>query len=1026
MLRFTFFVLLSFPLSALEFNRDIRPILSDRCFACHGPDAGNRKTKMRLDVEASAKQDLGKGRFAIVPGDVAASELFRRITSDSKTLRMPPAYAGHDKLTDSEIQLIRQWISEGAVYQNHWAFIAPKRPAAPAVSRPDWVRNPIDAFVLARLDREKLTASPEAEKRTLARRVTLDLTGITPTPTEIDAFVHDESPKAYESLVDRLLGGTRYAERMAIRWLEAARYADTNGYQSDGVRSMWRWRDWVINAFQTNMPFDRFTVEQIAGDLLPNASLDQKIATAFHRNHRTSAEGGIVEEEFRTEYVADRVETTSTVWMGLTFGCARCHDHKYDPMKQKEFYQMFAFYNNLPERGLVYNFGNEEPFLPAPTKEMSDQLSQLDAKVLAAEQHWQGLANILHKSQKEWEKRISRTSGYDWQMTAGQVLHQPLEEAGVKVEGQLPVALGKVKQARLFDGNSFTDEGNEIAKFNYLDPFTLAAWINPTSPKGAIISRAEDYLEGNGYGLYLIDGKLRLHITLRYTDISLRVESADPVKLNEWQHVAVTYDGYRKGSGVHMYVNGLERKLNILFDELTFPFGGNQPVRIGAGGGMRFKGSIDEARIYKEALSPEQVSTLSLLSTIPQLASIPAKKRSAEESAKLRFCFLESDAPAAIKQAQVDLTAARLERKKYAEAIPTVMVMKEGPPRDAFLLKRGAYDAPGEKVTAATPGFLPALKPEWPVNRLGLAKWLVDRENPLTARVQVNRYWQMFFGLGLVKTVEDFGSQGEWPIQPELLDWLAVEFMDSGWDVKHMLKTMVMSNTYRQSSRVTPELLTKDPENRLMARGPRLRLSAEVLRDNSLAISGLLVNKVGGPSVKPYQPPGLWQELTGGGGYKEDKGEGLYRRSLYTYWKRTIAPPSMVTFDSPTRETCTVRENRTNTPLQALNLMNDVVYLEASRKLAERILRASLDQTGRLRFAFEQVLGRVPKAAELTVLARVLDDFKRQFAGRKDAAVKFLEQGDSPRDEHFAPEELAAYASVASLILNLDEAITKE
>ncbi len=1027
MLRLSLIFLFALPLAAVEFNRDIRPILSDRCFACHGPDAGNRKTKMRLDIEASAKQDLGKGRFAVVAGDAAASELFRRITSDSKTLRMPPAYAGHEKLTAVEIELIRQWINEGAVFQNHWAFIAPRKSALPATSRPSWIRNPIDAFVLARLDREKMAASPEADKRTLARRVTLDLTGIAPTPTEIDAFVADTSPNAYEKLVDRLLASTHYAERMAIRWLEAARYADTNGYQSDGIRSMWRWRDWVINAFQTNMPFDRFTIEQIAGDLLPNPNLDQKIATAFHRNHRTSAEGGIVEEEFRTEYVADRVETTSTVWMGLTFGCARCHDHKYDPIKQKEFYQLFAFFNNLPERGLVYNFGNEEPFIPAPTKDMSEKLQQFDNKVQAQQQRWQNLDSTLNKSQSSWEKRVAKTKSYDWQLTASQVLHQPLEDSGVKVDGQLPATQGRVKQARVFDGSSFTDEGSDIAKFNYQDPFTLAAWINPTAPKGAIISRAEDYLEGTGYGLYLIDGKLRLHITLRYTDISLRVESAESVKLNEWQHVAVTYDGYRKGSGVHMYVNGVDQKLNILFDELTFPFGGNQPVRIGAGGGMRFKGAIDEARIFKEALTAQQVSTLPLLNTIQELAAIPSKKRSPAQAAKLRFCFLETEAPADIKQSQADLTKAKLERKKFAESIPTVMVMKEGPKRDSFLLKRGAYDAPGEKVEADTPSFLPLLQTDWPVNRLGLAKWLVNRSNPLTARVQVNRLWQMLFGLGLVKTVEDFGSQGEWPIQPELLDWLAVEFMDSGWDVKHMLKTIVMSSTYRQSSRLTPQLLAKDPENRLLARGPRLRLSAEVLRDNSLAISGLLVDKVGGPSVKPYQPAGLWQELTGGGGYTADKGEGLYRRSLYTYWKRTIAPPSMVTFDSPTRETCTVRENRTNTPLQALNLMNDVVYLEASRKLAERMLRdGGPSQTARLQLAYNLVLGRNAKPAELSVMAGVLDTFHQQFAGNKDAAVKFLAQGDSPKDETFPPEELAAYASLASLVLNLDEAITKE
>ena len=1027
MLRIVIFAL-ALPLTAaVEFNRDIRPILSDRCFSCHGPDNGTRKTKMRLDQEAAAKQDLGKGRFAIVAGNPGTSEIFKRVISDNKTLRMPPSYAGHEKLPAAEVELLRQWIVEGAVYQNHWSFIAPIKAALPIVSNPGWVANPIDAFVLARLDKENLKASPAAEKRTQIRRVTLDLTGLSPTGAEIDAFLNDESPKAYEALVDRLLASPRYAERMAIRWLEAARYADTNGYQSDGVRSMWRWRDWVINAFQTNKPFNQFTIEQIAGDLLPNATLDQKIATGFHRNHRTSAEGGIVEEEFRTEYVADRVETTSTVWLGLTFGCARCHDHKYDPMKQKEFYQLFAFFNNIPERGLVYNFGNEEPLLKAPTPEMDATLALFDQKMKQADQQWTNLQSSIEKAQSDWEKKIRKNAAYDWHLTENLVAHERLDRHGVKSDGKLPIVEGKVKQARRFDGKSFASLGEDVAKFNYLDPFTLAAWINPAKPKGAIIARAEDYLEGNGYGLYLIDGKLRLHITLRWTDISLRVETAQQVKLNQWQHVAVSYDGYRKGSGVHMYVDGVDQKLNILFDELTFPFSRKQDLRIGAGGGMRFEGLIDDARVYKTALDPDQISILSVLDPIARIAQIEPGKRTAAQAAKLRLCYLEKFASATAKQTQSAMFAARAERKKFYESIPTVMVMVEGAQRDSFLLKRGAYDAPGEKVSAAVPSFLPPLKKDWPVDRLGLARWLVDRANPLTARVQVNRYWQSFFGNGLVKTVEDFGSQGEWPLAPELLDWLAVEFMDSGWDIKHLIKTVVTSNTYRQSSKVTADLLAKDPENRLMARGPRLRLAAEVIRDNSLAMAGLLVEHVGGPSVKPYQPAGLWQELTGGGGYQADKGEGLYRRSLYTFWKRTIAPPSMVTFDSPSRETCTVRENRTNTPLQALNLMNDTLYLEAARKLAERAMRdGGADEAGRLGYVYRLVLGRSPKAAELAVLGRVLGEFRSQFRGKPDLAVKFLSQGDSPRDEKLDAAEMAAYANVASMVLNLDEAVTKE
>jgi hypothetical protein len=984
----------------LNFNRDIRPILSDRCFACHGPDPGNRKSNLRLDVEAEAKADLGGGRRGVVEGQPEASGVIQRVTSRNKSLRMPPAYAGHDALAERDIETLREWIRQGAKYAPHYAFAAPSRPDPPRVRNEAWARNPVDRFILARLEREGLSPSPEADRERLLRRVSLDLTGLAPSPEETARFLADSTDQAYERAVDRLLASPRYAERMAVRWLEAARYADTNGYQSDGPRDMWRWRDWVIAAFHRNMPFDRFTIEQIAGDLLPGAALDQRIATAFHRNHRTSAEGGIVDEEFRVEYVADRTETTATVWLGLTLGCARCHDHKYDPFTQKDFYSLFAFFNQVPEKGFVYNFGNEEPYIKAPLPEQAEHLRVLDGELAAARAKYEAALAAAAGARRAWEKSLRKSPPLRWAPAEGLALHVP--EAGA------------------FDGKrELVAAPPESVRLNYRDPFTFAAWIKPESEKGAILSKAEEYFEGTGHGLYLVDGKLRLHVVFRWTDLGMRLETEEPLKLREWQHVAVTYDGGMKASGVSMYVNGRKQKVKILFDQCIWPLDPKEPWRIGSGGGLKFEGAIGEVRVWTRELPAEEVGTLPLRATLNELAA--RKMPGAAERRLLELAFLDLAAPAPLREAREELRLRRIARDDFYAKIPTVMVMTDRPEkRPTFVLKRGAYDAPGEPVEAGTPAALPPMRPEWPRNRLGLAYWLVSRENPLTARVAVNRFWQMLFGTGLVKTTEDLGSQGEWPVHLELLDWLAVEFMDSGWDVKRILKTIVMSNTYRQSSRLTPELLQRDPENRLYARGPRLRLGPEAIRDQALQASGLLVERVGGPSVKPYQPPGLWKELSGGE-YETGAGEDLYRRSLYTYWRRTIAPPAMITFDSPTREVCTVRETRTNTPLQALNLMNDVTYVEAARKLAERMM----DHGDPLEHGFRLVLARSPRAEEKAVLKKMLERFRSRYAAEPAEAGKLLAVGASPLARPVSPE-FAAYAAVASMLLNLDEAVTKE
>jgi Protein of unknown function (DUF1553)/Protein of unknown function (DUF1549)/Concanavalin A-like lectin/glucanases superfamily/Planctomycete cytochrome C len=1009
----------------IDFNRDIRPILSDQCFACHGPDAAKRKTKMRLDTESGA-------RIAIVSGHPEQSELVRRVVSQDQAVRMPPAYAGRAALKPAEIDRIRRWIAQGARWQPFWSFMPPQRPALPTVRDPNWVRNPIDRFILDRLEREGLHPAAEADQAALLRRVSLDLTGLPPTPAQVDAFLQDASPDAYGKVVDGLLASPRYGERMAFRWMEAARYGDTNGYQTDGPRDMWRWRDWVIDAFNRNLSYDRFTVEQLAGDLLPGATLEQRIATGFNRNHRTSGEGGIIPEEYRVEYVADRAQTTATVFMGLTMGCARCHDHKYDPISQKEFYRLFAYFNRIPdEKGFVWNYGNEEPLAKAPLPEHTQKLAALDMQIAAAQARWDGMQPQLRAAQHAWERTAAQAADPDWAIPEGLVFRSGREAAKVAgcEAGAADCTWPAGEAPQHFDGKHYLEADGKIADFDYLQPFTMAAWIQPESASAAIVSHVEDFFEGMGHALLLVDGKIRVHIHRRFTDLGIRVESVAPVAMHQRQHVLVIYDGERKASGVRIYLNGEPVAVKILFDQNTEPIHHPKtPLRIGAGGGLRFTGSIEDVRIYNRALSPEEAAATAVSESVGQLIAIPEKRRSPAQAGKLAAYYLERGAAPEFRSARDELEALRRERKEFDARIPSVMVMADSAtPRDTFLLKRGAYDAPGEKVMSGLPEILAAPHPEWEKDRLGLARWLVDRKNPLTARVAVNRFWQSYFGFGIVKTVDDFGAQGEFPVHPELLDWLATEFMESGWDVKAIQKTIVMSATYRQASRVSAELLQKDPDNRLLARGPRFRLGPEVIRDQALAVSGLLVEKVGGPSVKPYQPAGLWQELGGGSGYKQDQGEGLYRRSLYSYWKRTVAPPFMVNFDSPNREQCTVFENRTNSPLQALELMNDVTFLEAARKLAERMMmEGGASPAERVSYGYRLVLARAPDAGRRQALLKALDGLMAGYRGDAAAAREFLQQGESPVRPGLDERELAAYAGVASLLLNLDETITKE
>ncbi|MBL8228552.1 MAG: DUF1553 domain-containing protein [Bryobacterales bacterium] len=1017
----------------VEFNRDVRPILSDKCFGCHGPDAKTKNIALRLDVESMAKSDLG-GRFGIVEGDPAKSEVIRRVTTEKKALRMPPLASGHT-LGEKEIDTLRTWIAEGAKWQKHWSFLAPVRHPLPAVRDGLWPRNGIDHFILARLEREGVKPSGEASRETLARRVSLDLTGLPPTVAELDAFLKDTSPQAYERMVDRLLASPRFGERMAIRWLDAARYADTNGYQFDGERVMWRWRDYVIESFNRNKPYDRFLVEQIAGDLLPGATLEQKIATGFNRNHRANTEDGIIPEEYAVEYVVDRIETASTVFLGLTTGCARCHNHKYDPITQKEFYQFYGYFGNVPEYGRAIKYGNSPPLIPAPTVAQQEELRQLEARMRTVESALAKQNAEIERAQAQWERNLAKSAPLTWAPREMREVSYDLNDNLPGHVGKPRIAAGKLGSAVRFDGSTYF-EVPSVAQFDIDDRFSIAGWVQPECDNCTIWSRMNDSAKGKGIGLHLEEGKLFLTMTNVWADDATRFVALQPLPRGRWVHLAMTYTGSKMAEGWKLYVDGKPVEVKVLQDTLYRPFRNagstfRVPFRLGAGNGreQRYQGLIDDVHVYSRVLEPDEVESLAVGATLNEIAAKPAAQRSAAEKRQIDRYFLDQAAPAGIRENWRRLVALRQDKEALERTFPSVMIMAESVPRkQAHLLIRGQYDKPGESVEPGVPAVLPPLPAGAPNNRLGLAQWMVDKSNPLTARVAVNRFWQSIFGTGLVKTTEDFGVQGEWPSHPELLDWLAAEFVASGWDVKAMMKLMVMSAAYRQSSASSQELTARDPENRLLARGPRARIPAEMVRDSALLAAGLLKEKLGGPSVKPYQPDGLWQELIMQDmHYVQSKGDDLYRRSLYTFWKRTVAPPMMANFDSALRESCTVRENRTNTPLQALNLMNDVTFIEAARFVGQRMLReAPGDANSRLAYGFRLITSRNPSDAEKAVLRSNLQYHLDYFAGNPERVKSYLSQGDSPPDPKLDARELAAYASVASLMFNLDEAITKE
>ena len=1022
----------------VDFRRDVQPILSNKCYACHGPDANTREGGFRLDVKESAFGEADSGERPIVAKKPQDSELIRRIQSTGYD-QMPPANV-EKQLTAAEKKILKQWIAEGAKWQGHWAFEPIQRPALPKVAKKAWPKNGIDYFVLSKLEKAGRFPQAEASRETLIRRVSFDLTGLPPTPSEIDAFLKDKSDNAYEKVVDRLLASSRYGELLASRWLDAARFADTNGYQNDFSRHMWPWRDWVIRAYNQNMRFDRFVIEQIAGDMLPNATLSQKIATGFNRNHRTVTEGGSIEQEWLVENVVDRVETTATVFLGLTMGCARCHDHKYDPISQKEFYQFFAYFYNVEERGFhSERRGNVPPFVKVTGPAHTKKLAEFDRQIKELKQQLSSIKQSLSKKQLAWEASF-----------ANKEHPSPPNDQTVSVfaggQSSIPKPIekrisAKPKSAKKTPfGNSIQISGKDRSQFDLADAFpfngsrafSVSVWVRPRK-FGAIISRMDAGNNYRGFDMLINpDGKMSVHLIHEWPRNAIKVTTKESLRHLQWQHVSVVYDGSAKAKGLQVFVNGRKVAVNVNVNALRGSTLTKHPTWLGYRSyTKRFAGLITDLRIFDRQLKTTEIAAL-IQKPVGEIVKIDRKKRNVEQQEAVDDIFRATFANE-FAEAERKIKAKRQERQKFDQSVPTTMVMKErAKPRDCFVLKRGQYDQPdkSQRVFPATPEFLPKPKAKTPANRLGLARWLIDPKNPLTARVAVNRYWQRMFGTGLVGTPEDFGVQAPLPSHPELLDWLASEFVRSRWNVKAMQKMIVMSATYRQSSYVSPAAYRADPKNEWLARGPRFRLSAEQLRDNALLVSGLLVEKIGGPSIKPYQPSGLWRELAGGAGqgpYKMDAGEKIYRRSLYIYRKRTVPPPSMTTFDGGSREICQVSRPRTNTPLQALALLNDPTYLEAARVLAERALtleNKNVDE--RIAFMFRRATSRSPKDEELILLKRSLENKLRYFEARQKAAREAIAAGKSKPNTRLQATDLAAYMSVASVILNLDETLTKE
>jgi len=1018
----------------VDFNFEVRPLLSDRCFSCHGPDEKSRKAQLRLDQREGLFGPRKDGQAVVTPGNPERSELVRRLFATDPDDVMPPPES-HLELTGAEKDLLRRWVEQGASWSDHWAFSPVRKPELPEVTRAEWAIRPLDRFVLSRLERADLTPSPEAGKERLLRRVTLDLTGLPPTPAELSAFTADASSNAYEAVVDRLLASPAYGERLASDWLDLARYADTYGYQADVERDMSPWRDWVVDAFNRNLPYDQFITWQLAGDRLPEATDEQILATAFNRLHRQTNEGGSIEEEFRNEYVSDRVHTMGTAFLGLTLECSRCHDHKYDPISQRDYYSLSAFFNNIDESGLYSHFtaATPTPTLLRWSGDTRERHTQTLRDLAAAERR---LAEVEAAAKTRpavpdaaGGGAVSPVAWYRFDVAADQRTPDAVStNQALLSDGPTPVP-GRLNGGLRFSGdNSVTIPA--AGAYGRTKPFSVDLWLKPAERQSRAVvfhfSRAWTDSGSRGYELVLENGRPFFGLIHFWPGNALGVRTREALPVGEWSRLTVTYDGSSRASGVRLYRDGRALEVETVRDGLTrdilhrAEWGDSDAGNIRLMLGARFRdngfrnGELDEFRVYDTCLTPAEVASLNPETGVASAA--------------------DSDPATAATRRNPEVAAARAEVQRLREveneligSAKEIMVMQEmAGRRPTFLLKRGAYDAPGDEVSPDVPGRILPFPKDAPRDRLGLARWMTDRRNPLTARVAVNRAWKQHFGRGLVGTLNDFGAQGRLPTHPELLDWLTACFLESGWDLKALHKEIVMSATYRQDSDAPPSRVAQDPENLWLSRGPRHRLSAEEIRDSALAVSGLLNPKKGGASVKPYQPPGVWEEAGTGKTYVQDHGDKLYRRSLYTFVRRTAPPPAMLSFDAGSREVCTANREITSTPLQSLVLMNDPQFVEAARVLAERLLREpAASDDDRWARGFEMVTGRPPSVRERGILHRLHEEQREIYRADPAAAERLVKTGERPPDSSLPASDLAAATLVVSTLMNHDEFVMK-
>ena len=1046
----------------VDFQREVRPILADNCFQCHGPDPSTRRAGLRLDTRDGALGARPRGA-AVVPADLEASLLYQRITQRNDRVRMPPPALSNKTLSDDQIDVLKRWIEEGASWDQHWSFAEITRPDSPAVADEAWVRNPLDQFVLARLEAAQLPPAPEADRRTIARRVALDLTGLPPDPGMLASFLSDTSDQAYEGLVDRLLDSRHWGEHRARYWLDAARYGDTHGIHIDNYREMYAYRDWAIAAFNNNQPFDEFTLDQVAGDLLPEPSLDQLVATGFQRNNITTNEGGVVPEEYEAIYAKDRAETIGSVFLGLTVGCATCHDHKFDPIAQREFYAMTAFFRNTTQYVMDGNVSDPPPILVVPDDDDRALWSQLRREAADIDGQLQARAASVESMFVEWLTRGHHRELASPLDPAAELLTLALADAdgpAVWLEGErraITVHPGAVIEpgpnghpALMFDADSWAELPSLALDSD--TPFSMALWIyQPEDEGNFVVAGQYDQQDGaRGWAMTISSRQLSFRVTGDRAAPGRGATSARVGPINtkrmptgEWTYIVVTHDGTAERGGLHVYQNGelVEEQGSEFFAKAEGSILTDQPFYLGRGDATSSTGEpeirhfggggIADVRLFNRALTVDEAQIVFQWRALQRAAAKSPEALTGDErdTLRLRYLSIEDDEYRRLVARKQEIERAWREVRRRGSVTHVMQERPDSEP-DAHVLIRGMYDQLGARVVAGTPAALPPMAESLPRNRLGLARWLVDEANPLTTRVTVNRFWQQVFGTGLVETSEDFGAQGALPSHPALLDWLAVDFRESGWDVKRFFRTVVTSATYRQAATTTPDKLERDPQNRWLSRGPRFRMDAEMVRDTALAASGLLVRTIGGPSVKPYQPAGVWSTVampqSNTRRYEQDTGDKLYRRSLYTFWKRSAPPPSMDIFNAPTREHSTVRRVRTNTPLQALVTMNDTQFVEASRHLAQRAMReAGDDFDRRLDYVTTRLLARDFTPEERAVAQRSYGRFIDAYRGDPDEARSLLAVGDSPFDAALPVTDSAAWTMLASQVMNLDEVLNK-